>query len=1042
MPRATAPFIFEVRDFDMTVKLDFSAPKKKIKEPLVVLAETAAFAISGRYLRAGASLIKAWSVWTPKDMTVGQAAAAFWQIVFTEALTSALRRNHWARMTDEEIISTKIWDLFSEVFASDQTENAEVTQQDLIEPTNFCLYAALREQFASFVKALEPQPLMDEEAIRRELDKALRAALERTWLNAPDNRYREFAERLEGSVAEGVRRRRAWGRHADWIRKKIEVDPMFGQEETGITVRDVYTPLRCCWHTEIKTENASEADDDLPDERLPRRAHIRWFEDTLHEWLDDDSASPLRVVAGSPGSGKSTVARIFASSVAERGDWNVCFVELQRFSLVKMSIEEAFEVNFKRKREGRGLGGDPLEWSENDGRKLMIVFDGLDELARTDKTSEDLAKSFIGDLKRFLKDQGSSGRVRAIALGRQAAVEPACREAKLEAEALLHVLPLAPLTDKILRIEEIPRRRGYFDERCVDPQRLKDRDSRILFWKTWCRANGQDSEEEPRALGIDALDELTSEPLLFYLLTISGFTNEKADEAVDNRNAVYNEIFKQVYDRDARRVEEEQDRPLDLSETDFFWLMECFGLAAWHGGGRSGSDDEFHETRKQYLPLPIEKKFRLEDAARINSVAMQFYARSDIENGRGFEFVHKSFGEYMVARALLSSATRFSENLNEHDFAIRWLKLAGNAEIDIWIVDFLRNEALFLNIDKVSEIKDQLTEIMIWVIRHGMPAHELQPDSWHTADQWQRQATVALLAVLNALARTIEKKTEKIDNLDQDTRPSPHIDLCWPSPESPKFFLENVRGMASIRSISRKLLEWINFSKIEDSFRADSAPQRVDLNFISLLGGALRKADLQFSDLLGANLQATDLKGANLRGANLRGANLRGANLQGTNLQGANLQDANLRGENLQGANLRGANLRGANLQGTNLQGANLRDANLRGENLQGANLQGANLQGANLQGANLQRANLQNTNLRLAKVSSTKFSGALLASVDMSSVRSLDKKQINSAYGDGSTKLPEHLSKEKDWPTHWPRGKHPPEESYEYWRDWLGRDN
>ncbi len=987
MPRAAAAIIFEVRDFDVTVKLDFSTPKKKIKEPLVVLAETAAFAISGNYLRAGASLIKAWSVWTPKDMTVGQAAAAFWQVVFTEALTGALRRNHWARMTNEEKISKEIGNLFSEVFASDQTENAEVTQQDLIEPTNFCLYPALRERFAAFVKTLEPEPLMDDETVRRELDKALRAALERTWLNAPHDRYKEFADRLEGPVAEGVERRRAWGRHANWIRKKIDHEPMFGQEETGITVRDVYTPLRCCWHTEIKPEKASEADDDLPDARHPKRAHIRWFEDTLHEWLDDDRASPLRVIAGSPGSGKSTVARIFASSVAERGDWNVCFVELQRFSLEKMSIEEAYETNFKREREGRGLGGDPLRWSEEDGRKLLIVFDGLDELARTDKASEDLARSFIGDLQRFLKDQGTSGRVRAIALGRQAAVEPACREAKLEAEALLHVLPLCPLTDEMLRTKDRYHPWENSEARVDDPKNLERNDDRLLFWTTWCRTNGKEPSEEPQALSINALDELTSEPLLFYLLTISGFAHEKAGKAAENRNAVYAEIFKQVYERDARRAKKEQDRPLGTSETDFFWLMECFGLATWHGGGRSGSEDAFNETREEYLPVPVAKKFRSEDAARVSSVAMQFYTRSDLEDGQGFEFVHKSFGEYMVARALLSAANRFSENLNEQEFAAKWLKLTGNAAIDIWIINFLRNQARFLDTEKACEIKDRLTEIMNWVIRHGMPAHKLELGSWNAADQWQRQATVALLAVLNALSRAIEERLEQKDDPTCDTAYVPKINLRWPSPDAPKRFLETIRCTALPHGVPGRLLEWLNLSNLEDSRGDFEATRRTDLGFVSLPGTALRNADL---------------RGANLRRGYLPFASLIGANLLGANLQGADLQHANLLGADLQDADLRGAELRGANLQGTDLQGASLLSAN----------------------------------------TSSVDFSRSLLVSADLTHALSLEQDQINSAFGDGSTRLPDHLNKPEKWPAHWPCEKLAPEDIHRLWHEWLEQND
>jgi uncharacterized protein YjbI with pentapeptide repeats len=123
---------------------------------------------------------------------------------------------------------------------------------------------------------------------------------------------------------------------------------------------------------------------------------------------------------------------------------------------------------------------------------------------------------------------------------------------------------------------------------------------------------------------------------------------------------------------------------------------------------------------------------------------------------------------------------------------------------------------------------------------------------------------------------------------------------------------------------------------------------------------------------------------------------LRQTDLQGTHLLG-NLQEADLRGTNLQGANLQGAKPRGAKLQSADLQEANLQEARLKAR-LRGADLQQANLQGASLQGANLQRANLR---------------GADLQQVEKGT---LDQEQINLAYGDERTTLPESLQRPQAW--------------------------
>ncbi|MBD2744041.1 pentapeptide repeat-containing protein [Coleofasciculus sp. FACHB-1120] len=181
----------------------------------------------------------------------------------------------------------------------------------------------------------------------------------------------------------------------------------------------------------------------------------------------------------------------------------------------------------------------------------------------------------------------------------------------------------------------------------------------------------------------------------------------------------------------------------------------------------------------------------------------------------------------------------------------------------------------------------------------------------------------------------------------------------------------------------------------------DPEYQGLNLQYTNLDGADLRDANLQGANLRDANLQGAYLSEANLQEADLSQANLQGpdlsqANLQEADLSQANLQEANLIDANLQGANLFEANLQGANLFEANLQGVFLCRANLQGANLFGANLQGANLFGANLQGANLFRANLQGANL--------------------SEAENLELKQIETAFGDSATVLPDDVER----PAHW----------------------
>ncbi|MBG6160517.1 uncharacterized protein YjbI with pentapeptide repeats [Labrenzia sp. EL_195] len=220
----------------------------------------------------------------------------------------------------------------------------------------------------------------------------------------------------------------------------------------------------------------------------------------------------------------------------------------------------------------------------------------------------------------------------------------------------------------------------------------------------------------------------------------------------------------------------------------------------------------------------------------------------------------------------------------------------------------------------------------------------------------------------------------------------------------------------------------------------------------------LREADLREADLREANLRQVDLFEADLREADLREADLFEADLTGADLRQANLSKANLREADLTRAKLRQADLR-AGLREADLTGADLRqavlshsnmfkavlrqayllEADLRRANLFKADLFEADLTDADLTGAKLMDANLFEANLSGTVIRSVPISGALLVSADLSDNDFVTQLQINSAYGDGSTKLPERL----DRPLHWPAEVLLREDITERWQAWReGKNN
>jgi len=152
-----------------------------------------------------------------------------------------------------------------------------------------------------------------------------------------------------------------------------------------------------------------------------------------------------------------------------------------------------------------------------------------------------------------------------------------------------------------------------------------------------------------------------------------------------------------------------------------------------------------------------------------------------------------------------------------------------------------------------------------------------------------------------------------------------------------------------------------------------------------------------------------------LRFCNLQGCDLTNLNFDKAMMQGARLQDTRMWCTNLEGAGLTQAQMQEACLQGAQMQGARLWEAQMKGADLTEAQMQGATLWGAQMQGADLRKTEFDAETDFLG----ADLSGAQIYSVDFSHT-GISAKQLNSAFGDGSTTLPAGMAR----PVHWPQAE------------------
>jgi uncharacterized protein YjbI with pentapeptide repeats len=738
----------------------------------------------------------------------------------------------------------------------------------------------------------------DARAISQRLPIYFAAALHQEWGDRPKD-YGALKEKLDTPFTQANDRAQAWARYGVWLQKQVE-EPLFLE---AFSLKQVFVPLRAYYHRKIAEPGERGFDERLEGKKKTERIVVD-LESELTSWLSqakkDDA---IRLISGGPGSGKSSLTKMFAARLAEEGNIPTLFVPLHHFEPSDDLIEA---VGRFVKLDGF-LNFNPLEVEYREGR-LLIIFDGLDELAMQGKVGEKTAVDFVREVHRKVdRINQQKAYVQVLIGGRELVVQANEVDFRQEGQ-ILHVLPyLVPKDDH----------RQY-----VDLEQLLVQDQRQLWWEYYGKASGNSFTGLPPQLDRGNLNEITAQPLLNYLVALSlrGGQLEFSEET--NLNAVYDNLLRSVY---ARGWDSKQHLAIQgVEEKDFVRILEEIALAAWHGNGRTTTVKAIeshcvHSGLKELLNR-FQENFQDNPQASVTRLLTAFYFRRSGSNDDGdktFEFTHKSFGEYLTAKRIIREVRLIHKKLiarksdpdegwDEREALQRWVVLCGLTTMDEYLFNFIVDEVQLQHqpgSTEVYEWQQTFCSLIGFMLRHSMPLERLSPrPSYQEESRQAINAEDSLLAVIGAFQRI----TKEISSID------------FPTPDAFGVLLSRLCGQRT--SSSNPM-----------SFHC--------LSHLNLSG-----CNLVFRDLYGANLSRSNLRGANLSRSNLRGANLRGANLSGANLIGVDLIEANLSEANLSGANFYGADLHEANLSEANLHKANLSEANLGGASLYRANLCRADL--------------------------------------------------------------------------------------------------
>jgi uncharacterized protein YjbI with pentapeptide repeats len=743
----------------------------------------------------------------------------------------------------------------------------------------------------------------------------------------PDIAYvlAEFRKRYTANHPPQPDKQESWNEYNAFLKAEVK-KPMFGE---NFSIEDLYIPL-CAYYEKDPEPLSPEARKHGEDEK-ESVLEVVDVETELRAWIEDENGKQICELVGGPGSGKSTVTKIFASSILDEIPTVYvplgCLSDWSGEKSVRSTLETYFRDNSPYK------PGD-LSFET----RSLLILDGIDELR---VTTSDIAH-FLSLLSNFIN---SHKLTKVLLSSREHYAE------KVGADLAgmgVHKLNLL----------------GYrIDNQNIytDPGGLLSVDRRGEWWKRYGELKELNFENGfPKEVADwDKKEKLTHQPLLNYIVATTFVLEGSTFKNILSLYGLYEKLVEVVFDRDydLNLGKHSSVKTPRIQKEDFYRFLTSAALAMWHEGGSVGS----YRRLEQYCEADEGIKRILADIQgnstddKLISLLISFFTKPS--SSQGYEFTHQSFMEFLVARALVSWLKGLP---GDPDAAmIEWGKLTGWQPLTPHMLDFLKAAIVEEKLPEAEGKFDQAIELMEGLLTNGVPLEkeeETRFEVFYDRYRYEGNAETAFFVLLGFM-QAIAKKKYSLNHIFMETQ-----------------FHVTYRV-------------WQSFIKGKNYTNSNNV-----LYYFSLVKANLYGVDLSGVDLSGVVLASADITCAYLSGADLSGADLTYANLTEVNTSDwsvdskphqyiaqslrvlwigklTNLSHANLSNAILARAFLMCADLSHANLSHANLSDADLTSANLTGAHLSHANLSGVVLTSANLTGADFrQTLNLTKEQLKYAK--------------------------------------------------------------------------
>ncbi|MFG1678208.1 NACHT domain-containing protein [Micromonospora sp. NPDC049282] len=380
-------------------------------------------------------------------------------------------------------------------------------------------------------------------------------------------------------------------------------------------------------------------------ERQERRVDLATF---LATYVADPASTkkPL-IILGHPGAGKTLLSEVIASRLPT-GSHTPIIVQLRRVDAdadIHQQIESALESNVR----------EHVSWGSfcrESPTTKVIIFDGLDELIQATGVTQ---TSYIEKIAKFQEDEWRDGHA---------------------------MVPI--ITSRVLVMDRV---RVPKHSMLVKLEHLSDEQV-----SHWVRRWNQSNTDSPRFRPLTAAEllhhgDLARQPLLLFLLAI--YAAESKIESLASEELSGAELYRRLLDSFILRQVREKLQKTEIGAAEIARrqavLRRDLSLAAFamfNRGKQSVSENDLGKDLHALAPTKqshIQADFS-EPIDRANSTVAAFFfvhvsksAEHDAARGRSnFEFLHATFGEYLVAEYTVDRLRDLSmdrDRLRERMFA-------------------------------------------------------------------------------------------------------------------------------------------------------------------------------------------------------------------------------------------------------------------------------------------------------------------------------------------------------------------------------------